>query len=83
MIGYSKLFSSYNPCADNKNVKIVYGSLSTIAETKSIQVSSSLILHNVLHFPNLSCNLLSISKITLDHRFRANFYPSYYEFQES
>ena len=83
MIGYSKLFSSHNSCADNKNVKILYGSLSAIAETKSIQVSSFLILHNVLHFPNLSCNLLSISKINLDHRFRANFYPSYCEFQES
>ena len=78
----SKLFSSYNPCAGNKKVKIADGSLSAIVKTESIQLSPSLILHNVLHVPNLSCNLLSISKITLKHKCHANIYTSYCEFQE-
>ena len=82
IIGCSKLFSSYSLCIDNKKVKIVDGSLSTIAGTGSIQLSPFLILHNALHVPNLSCNILSISKITLDHKCYANFYPSYCEFQE-
>ena len=58
MTGCLKLFFSYNPCAGYKNVKIAYGSLSTVVGTKSIQLSPSLI-HNVLYVPNLSCNLLS------------------------
>ena len=39
-------------------------------------------LHDVLHVPNLSCNLLSISKFIADHQCRANFYSSYCEFQK-
>lgn len=48
----------------------------------SIKISHSLTLHNVLHVPNLYCNLLSISKITHDLNCRVNFYPSHYEFKE-
>ena len=36
----------------------------------------------MLHVPNLSCNLLSISKITSDLQCQTNFYSSYCEFQE-
>ena len=55
----SKLFSSYIPCAGNQRVKIVDGSF-------PIVISLVLTLHNVLHVPKLSCNLLSISKLTAD-----------------
>ncbi|KAG6742683.1 hypothetical protein POTOM_053605 [Populus tomentosa] len=44
----------------NKKIKIVDGSLSAIAGKGSVFISPSLTLHNVLHVPNLSCNLLSI-----------------------
>ena len=66
MTNCSKLFSTYSPCAGHKKVKIVYGTFSTIAGVGSIPVSKTLTLHNVLHVPNLSCNLLSISKLTQD-----------------
>ena len=82
MTGSSKIFSSYKPCAGNKKIKITDGSLSAIAGKGSVFISPSLTLHNVLHVPNLSCNLLSISKITHDHQCQVNFYPSYCEFQE-
>ena len=82
MTGSSKIFSSYKPCARNKKIKITDGSLSAIAGKGSVFISPSLTLHNVLHVPNLSCNLLSISKITHDHQCQVNFYPSYCEFQE-
>ena len=36
----------------------------------------------MLHVPNFFYNLLSISKITHDRNFHANFYLSHYEFQE-
>ena len=82
MTGSSQIFSSYKPCAGNKKIKIADGSLSAIAGKGSVFISPSLTLHNVLHVPNLSCNLLSISKITQDHQCQANFYPSSCEFQE-
>ena len=82
MIGCSTLFSSYGPCARNKKIRIADGSLLAIAEIGSIKILSSFTLSNVLHVPNLSCNLLSISKITHDHNCHANFFQSQCEFQE-
>ena len=82
MTGSSKLFCSYNPCAGNKKIKIADGSLSAIAGIGSIVISPSLTLHKVLHVPNLSCNLLSISKLTSDLKCQVYFFPSYCEFQE-
>ncbi|KAK3030877.1 hypothetical protein RJ639_037227 [Escallonia herrerae] len=66
----------------NKKIKIADGSLSTIAGTGSIVLSPSITLHNVLHVPKLSCNLLSISKLTNDLKYQANFYSTRCEFQE-
>ena len=83
MTGSSKLFSLYNPCAGNQKIKIADGSFSTIAGKGSIVISSSLTLHNVFHVPKLSCNLLSISKLTQDQKYNANFFPSRCEFQDS
>lgn len=67
MTGSSKLFSSYKPCVGNKKIKIANGSFSAIAGKGSVFISPFLTLYNVLHVPNLSCNLLFISKITHDH----------------
>lgn len=78
----SHLFSSYSPCAGNRKIKIADGSFSAIAGIGSIKVSSLITLNNVLHVPKLSCNLLSISKITQDLKCQANFYPTHCEFQE-
>ncbi|RDX76781.1 hypothetical protein CR513_43189, partial [Mucuna pruriens] len=66
MAACSKLFSTYNPCASHNKVKITYGTFSTIANVGSIPISKTLTLQNVLHVPNLSHNLLSISKLTQD-----------------
>lgn len=82
MTNCSKLFSIYSPCAGHKKVKIVYGTFSTIAGVGSIPISKTLTLHNVLHVPNLSCNLLSISKLTQDLNCLAIFDSSTCKFQE-
>ena len=74
MTGTPSLFSAYKPCAGNQKIKIIDGSFSTIAEKWSIILSSTLTLHNVLHVPNLSCNLLYISKLTLNLNCCANFF---------
>ncbi|KAI5418366.1 hypothetical protein KIW84_042851 [Lathyrus oleraceus] len=59
MTGESTLFSSYSPCAGNQKIKIVDGSFSAIAGKGSVVLSQMLTLKNVLHVPNLSCNLIS------------------------
>ena len=64
-----------------KNKK-VDGSLSAIAGKGPIKISSLLTLYNVLHVPNLSCNLLSVSKLISDLKCQANFFSSWCEFQD-
>ena len=83
MTSCSNFFSTYKSCAGNQKIKIADGSLLAIAGTGSIVISPSLTLHNVLHVPKLSCNLLSISKLTNDLKCQANFYSSRCEFQET
>ena len=62
----SKLFYSYSSYVGNKKIKIVDGSLSTITGKGSIVIAKSLILYNVLHVPNLFCNMSFTSKLTHD-----------------
>ncbi|KAH9685670.1 hypothetical protein KPL70_014046 [Citrus sinensis] len=47
------------PSFSNQKIKIADGSLSAIAGKGSIVISNTLVFHDVLHVPNLSCNLLS------------------------
>ncbi|KAJ9679118.1 hypothetical protein PVL29_021141 [Vitis rotundifolia] len=58
------LFSTYSSCVDNLKVEIADGTLSPVASKGSIHISESITLNPVLHVPNLSCNLLSISQLT-------------------
>ena len=55
---------SYIPCVGNEKIRIVDGSLAPIAGKRQISHYDGLSLHNVLHVPRISDNLLSISKIT-------------------
>ncbi|KZV53482.1 hypothetical protein F511_14848 [Dorcoceras hygrometricum] len=82
MTGSSKLFHSYIPCAGNQKIKIADGTLSAIAGQGTIVISQTITLHNVLHVPNLSCNLLSISKLTRDLKCTAQFSSNLCVFQE-
>jgi len=82
MTSTSSLFHSYTPCADNQEVKILDGSLSFIADKGSIKISDHINLKSVLHVPNLSCNLLSVIKLSNDSNCFVVFYPNKYEFQD-
>ena len=64
MIGNLSLFSTYAPCSRKKSVKIADGSFTMVAGVGSIKLSPMLCLSDVLHVPGLTCNLLSISKLT-------------------
>ncbi|KAL5857492.1 hypothetical protein ACOSQ3_004950 [Xanthoceras sorbifolium] len=82
MTSTSSLFHSYTPCAGNKKVKIADGSLSSIAGKGSIKISNKIELKSVIHVPNLSCNLLSVSKLSQDSNCLIIFYPTKCEFQD-
>ena len=82
MIDVHHLFSTYSPCAGNLKVKIVDDTLSPVAGKGSIRISESITLNPVLHVPNLSCNLLSISQLTKQSNCLAKFLPSHCVFQD-
>ncbi|KAK8359489.1 hypothetical protein V6Z12_A04G098800 [Gossypium hirsutum] len=67
MIGNSTLFQTYTPCHNQSRIHIADGSYSPVA---------------VLYVPNLSCNLLSISKLTKDESIIAEFSTIGYVVQE-
>ena len=82
MTSISSLFNTYSPCSGNKKVCIADGSLSSIARTGSVKISDTITLNSVLHVPNLSCNLLSVSKLSLDSNCSVVFSPTLCKFQE-
>ncbi|XP_073016671.1 uncharacterized protein [Primulina eburnea] len=82
MTGSSSFFSSYKPCAGNRRVRIADGSFNSIARIGDIKLSLTITLSNVLHVPKLSCNLISISKLTQDLKCQAKFSNSNCVFQE-
>ena len=82
MTGSSNLFSSYSPCPGNTKIKIADGSFSTSTRKWSIKISSLLTLHDVLHVPDVSYNLLSVNKLTSNLKCQANFFSSWCEFQD-
>ena len=56
--------------------------LSPMAGKGSIIIYENLILKFVHHVPNLSCNLLLVSKIMKDSNYFAKFCDSHCEFEE-
>lgn len=66
MTNYSNFFESYIPCPDNKKVRIADGNFSPIAGKGLIKISEGIDLKSVLHVPKLTCNLLSVSKLSRD-----------------
>ncbi|KAK8260202.1 hypothetical protein V6Z12_D13G106000 [Gossypium hirsutum] len=66
--GDSTLFHTYTPCHNKSRIRIANGSYSPVAGIGEIQMTESFSLNKVLHVPNLSYNLLSISKLTKDEK---------------
>ena len=66
MTGSFTSFTTYVPCAGNMKVQIVNELYTPVARKGTISLTKTIFLESVLHVPNLSCNLLSISKLTED-----------------
>ena len=56
--------------------------MTTVASLGHIQISSLLVLKNVLNVPKLSTNLVSIQKLTQDLYCIVIFHPTHYVFQD-
>ena len=82
MTGTTKVFSSYIPSNDGQKIKIADGTLSSVAGKGTVSFSDSLELNSVFYVLNLSCNLLSVRKLTKDLNCTAKFFPSCCEFQD-
>ena len=82
MTGCTSFFSTYTPGSGHIKVKIANGSLATVVRTGTIILGPHITLFNVLHVPKLSCNLLSISKLTKELSCADYFLPNHCEFQD-
>ena len=75
-------FKTYLPCPSNRKIVVADGTTTTVASIGDVQVTSNLVLKNVLHVPQLSTNLVSIQKLTQDLSYRVIFDASFCEFQD-
>ena len=82
MTNSSNLFDSYIPCSGDKKVRIADGNFSPIVGKGLIRLSERIDLKSVLHVPNLTCNLLSVSKLSRDSNCCVIFHESYCLFQD-
>ena len=74
-------FSNYTILSGRPNMKVADGTFSSIIG-QGIASITPLTSQNVLHVPNLSYDLLSVSKITKDLDCFVTFTPSHYVFQD-
>lgn len=81
MMDCEKFFSPYVPSLGNHKVNIGDGSFTVIASVGTIELSPRIKLKGILHVRHLSCNLLSISKITKDLQCIVNFTPFLWSFR--
>ncbi|KAJ7976083.1 Retrovirus-related Pol polyprotein from transposon TNT 1-94 [Quillaja saponaria] len=82
MTSSSNLFFVYFPCFGKAKVRIADGSLSSVSGKGSVHRSSSMSLSSVLHGPNLSVNLLSVSRIIESLNCHVSFFSTHCLFQE-
>ncbi|KAG8502903.1 hypothetical protein CXB51_000532 [Gossypium anomalum] len=71
--GNLSLFHTYLPCNDHSRIRIADGSYSPVAGMGTVTLTKNFSLDKVLHVPNLSYNLLSISKLTKDEKVLVEF----------
>lgn len=79
MTNCPQFFQTYSPCSGSEKVRIANGSYSSITGKGLVQLSNTISLKFVLHVPKLTCNLLSVSKLSKDSSF---LFESHCEFQE-
>ena len=82
MTNSSHRFSSYSPYPGNRKIKVVDGTLATVASQGTINLSLIPSLKLVLHILRLSVNFLFVYEITKDLKCRVTFFQTQYVFQD-
>jgi len=82
MAGNPNLFSSFQPHSSSNTVSLEDGSPSRVIGSGTINATPSLSLSSVLHLPQFSFNLISVSKLTRALNCCISFFPDYCLFQD-
>lgn len=77
----SNSFVSYNTCF-GKKVQVANGCSLPVKGKGNVLFSPKITLSSVLHVPNMTCNLLSVSKLTKANNCSVVFYPNHYVFRD-
>ncbi|XP_075515624.1 uncharacterized protein LOC142550277 [Primulina tabacum] len=81
--GTSSVLQNPKPCdSSTGSIRLPNGKTTIILSTGSIKISPSCTLPKVLHVPDFSFNLISISQFTEDHQCFVVFYPNFCLFQD-
>ena len=80
--GIHSKFTSYTSLPSLGTVKVANGNHSRVLGEGTVDVNHNLSLKSVLHVPQFSHNLLSVSPIAKSHQCSVTFYPSYCVFQD-
>ncbi|XP_071933223.1 uncharacterized protein [Coffea arabica] len=82
MISNSSLFSTFQPHTSVPTVTLTDGSKSRVLRSGSVNPTPLISLSSVLNLPELSFNLISVSKLTRAFNCSAQFFPDYCLFQD-
>ena len=82
MTGNSSLFSTFQPHTSAPTVTLADGSKSRVLGSGSVNPTPLISLSSVLSLPELSFNLISVSKLTRALNCSAQFFPDYCLFQD-
>ncbi|KAE8673457.1 Aspartic proteinase A3 [Hibiscus syriacus] len=83
MTGDLRFFHTFHADSSISHIRTAYGSLFGIAGHGSIRINQDILLSHVLYVPNLTCNLISISKLSADLCCTTKFNSDFCEFQDS
>ena len=65
-----------------KKIQVANGSLTPVSGKNNVSVTPNITLSSVLHVPNMSCNLLSISKLTKSQNYSVTFFSTHCVFED-
>jgi len=80
--GNSNLFSSFQSNTSTSNVTLADGSTSCVLRSGTITLTPLIPLSSVLHLPQLSFNLISVSTLTRALNYCILFFPNHCLFQD-
>ena len=77
MIGNSSLFITFQPHPSTSIVTLADGSTSYVLESRTIHLTPLITLTSISSLPQLSFNLIFVSKLTLTLNCNISFFPDY------